>query len=120
MHTVRKKSEVWGFMFILRVKLHLVDIDGCSKLITTIASTFTSYYVYLWSTYFPDTPLSPPLPSFDGRAVCYPSVQNLRDYMSWRQVDCALRYVHYATASAAHANEHQAISTTYITRLSGR
>lgn len=53
-------------------------------------STFTSYYIYLWSTYFPETPLTPPLPSFDGRAVCYPSVQNLRDYMSWRQVDCEL------------------------------
>jgi len=51
-------------------------------------STFTAYYVHLWSTYFSETPLSPPLPSFDGRAVCYPTVQNLRDYMSWRQVDC--------------------------------
>lgn len=59
-----------------------------SKLVSTIVSTFTAYYVHHWSTYFPDTPLTPPLPSFDGRAVCYPSVQNLRDYMSWRQVDC--------------------------------
>ncbi|UZP33305.1 hypothetical protein NXS19_001121 [Fusarium pseudograminearum] len=59
-----------------------------SKLVSTVVSTFTSNYVYFWSTHFPDTPLSPPLPSFDGRAVCYPSVQNLRDYMSWRQVDC--------------------------------
>jgi tRNA(His) guanylyltransferase len=59
-----------------------------SKLVSTVVSTFTANYVYSWSTHFPDTPLSPPLPSFDGRAVCYPSVQNLRDYMSWRQVDC--------------------------------
>ncbi|KAJ4271535.1 tRNA-His guanylyltransferase [Fusarium torreyae] len=59
-----------------------------SKLVSTVVSTFTANYVYSWSTYFPDSPLSPPLPSFDGRAVCYPSVQNLRDYMSWRQVDC--------------------------------
>lgn len=28
------------------------------------------------------------MPSFDGRVVQYPSVVNLRDYMSWRQVDC--------------------------------
>ncbi|OAP65061.1 hypothetical protein AYL99_01033 [Fonsecaea erecta] len=27
------------------------------------------------------------LPTFDGRAVCYPSWANLRDYLSWRQVD---------------------------------
>ncbi|CAG7557131.1 unnamed protein product [Fusarium equiseti] len=59
-----------------------------SKLVSTVVSTFTAYYVHYWSTYFPDTPLSPPLPSFDGRAVCYPSVQILRDYMSWRQADC--------------------------------
>ena len=28
------------------------------------------------------------MPSFDGRVVLYPSSSNLRDYMSWRQVDC--------------------------------
>jgi len=28
------------------------------------------------------------LPTFDGRAVVYPSVRELRDYLSWRQVDC--------------------------------
>ncbi|OTB19511.1 hypothetical protein K445DRAFT_314394 [Daldinia sp. EC12] len=68
-----------------------------SKIVSTIVSTFTAYYVYLWSTYFPDTPLSPPLPSFDGRAVCYPSVQNLRDYMSWRQVDCHINNLYNTT-----------------------
>lgn len=68
-----------------------------SKLVSTIASTFTAYYVHLWSSYFPDTPLSPPLPSFDGRAVCYPTVQNLRDYMSWRQVDCHINNLYNTT-----------------------
>lgn len=58
------------------------------KLVTTIASTFTAHFVMQWPSYFPDKPLTMPAPSFDGRAVCYPSVQNLRDYMSWRQVDC--------------------------------
>lgn len=55
---------------------------------TTVVSTFSSYYIHLWPKYFPDKPLSPPLPSFDGRAVLYPKVKNLRDYMSWRQADC--------------------------------
>lgn len=60
-----------------------------SKLVSTVVSTFTAFYVYLWPSFFPDTPLtSSPMPTFDGRAVCYPSVQNLRDYLSWRQVDC--------------------------------
>lgn len=59
-----------------------------SKLVTTITSTFTSWYMHLWPHYFPETPLGPPLPTFDGRAVCYPTEGNLRDYMSWRQADC--------------------------------
>lgn len=66
--------------------------EGCSnsssKITSTVVSTFTAYYVYLWAHYFPDTPLSAPLPSFDGRAVLYPDTQILRDYMSWRQADC--------------------------------
>ncbi|KAH7319388.1 tRNAHis guanylyltransferase-like protein Thg1 [Rhexocercosporidium sp. MPI-PUGE-AT-0058] len=68
-----------------------------SKLVTTIVSTFTVYYVHLWSTHFPDAPLTTPLPSFDGRAVQYPSVQNLRDYMSWRQVDCHINNLYNTT-----------------------
>jgi len=68
-----------------------------SKLVTTIVSTFTAYYVHAWTSFFPETPLSPPLPSFDGRAVQYPSVQNLRDYMSWRQVDCHINNLYNTT-----------------------
>ncbi|RKU48303.1 tRNA-His guanylyltransferase [Coniochaeta pulveracea] len=68
-----------------------------SKIVTTIVSTFTAYYIFYWSTYFPERPLSPPLPSFDGRAVCYPSVQNLRDYMSWRQADCHINNLYNTT-----------------------
>ncbi|KAF2177692.1 Thg1-domain-containing protein [Zopfia rhizophila CBS 207.26] len=68
-----------------------------SKLTTTIVSMFTSYYTFLWSTHFLDTPLTPPLPSFDGRAVSYPSDQNLRDYISWRQVDCHVNNLYNTT-----------------------
>ncbi|KAK2747430.1 tRNA guanylyltransferase [Colletotrichum kahawae] len=68
-----------------------------SKLVSTVVSTFTANYIYSWSQYFPDTPLSPPLPSFDGRAVCYPTVSNLRDYMSWRQVDCHINNLYNTT-----------------------
>lgn len=68
-----------------------------SKLTTTIVSTFSSYYTFLWPKYFPETPLTPPLPSFDGRAVCYPSDQNLRDYMSWRQVDAHINNLYNTT-----------------------
>lgn len=64
-----------------------------SKILTTIVSTFTSYYIHLWPSFFPDKPLSNPLPSFDGRIVQYPTVENLRDYLSWRQVDCMFCFV---------------------------
>lgn len=89
---------------------------------------FTASYVMMWPKYFPDTVLETPLPSFDGRAVAYPSVQNLRDYMSWRQVDCkcgiytiASYRWHTCQTMLLSASTYliQATSTTYITPLSG-
>jgi len=69
-----------------------------SKLVSIIVSTFTAYYVHKWSTFFPSVPLEPGfLPTFDGRAVQYPSVRNLRDYMSWRQVDCHINNLYNTT-----------------------
>ncbi|KMP07426.1 tRNA(His) guanylyltransferase [Coccidioides immitis H538.4] len=69
-----------------------------SKLVSTIVSTFTAYYVHKWPEFFPSMPLEPCcLPTFDGRAVQYPSVRNLRDYMSWRQVDCHINNLYNTT-----------------------
>ncbi|ELR07421.1 tRNA-His guanylyltransferase [Pseudogymnoascus destructans] len=68
-----------------------------SKLVTTIVSMFSAYYVHLWPSFFPDSPLTFPLPGFDGRVVQYPTVQNLRDYMSWRQVDCHINNLYNTT-----------------------
>ncbi|KAL5417743.1 hypothetical protein PMIN06_005481 [Paraphaeosphaeria minitans] len=68
-----------------------------SKLVTTIVSTFTANYVLGWAKHFPDAPLTAPLPSFDGRAVCYPSNTNLRDYLSWRQADCHINNLYNTT-----------------------
>lgn len=112
-----------------------------SKLITTITSTFTSYYVYLWPKFMVDpnpsvginaredenahiaassseperavppattatasntetgagAQLYPPLPSFDGRAVCYPSMGNMRDYLAWRQADAHINNLYNTT-----------------------
>ncbi|PKC08287.1 tRNA-histidine guanylyltransferase 1 [Rhizophagus irregularis] len=58
-----------------------------AKILSTIVSLFTSNYVFLWKSYFADKELQYP-PSFDGRIVQYPSDNNLRDYLSWRQADC--------------------------------
>ncbi|CAL8306950.1 unnamed protein product [Arctogadus glacialis] len=58
-----------------------------SKLMTHVASQFSSSYVFYWKEYFAEQPLLYP-PGFDGRVVLYPSNRNLRDYLSWRQADC--------------------------------
>ncbi|CAM6129247.1 unnamed protein product [Calypogeia fissa] len=47
----------------------------------------TTTYVMKWAHFFPRKDLQY-APSFDGRAVCYPSDSIVRDYLAWRQVDC--------------------------------
>ncbi|MCJ1296492.1 tRNA-His guanylyltransferase [Xylographa carneopallida] len=71
--------------------------DEFSKIVTTVVSSFTSYYIYLWSLHFPTQPLSPPLPTFDGRAVLYPAERLLMDYICWRQVDCHINNLYNTT-----------------------
>ncbi|MCJ1386374.1 tRNA-His guanylyltransferase [Xylographa soralifera] len=71
--------------------------DEFSKIVTTVVSIFTSYYIYLWPFYFSTKPLSPPLPCFDGRAVLYPAEKLLRDYICWRQVDCHINNLYNTT-----------------------
>ncbi|KAI9682849.1 MAG: tRNA-His guanylyltransferase [Trizodia sp. TS-e1964] len=60
-----------------------------SKLVSTVVSTFSVYYVKWWSGYFSEEtqPLTTPLPTFDGRAIMLPAWENVRDYFSWRQAD---------------------------------
>ncbi|NXQ79214.1 THG1 guanylyltransferase, partial [Nyctibius grandis] len=58
-----------------------------SKFMTHVVSQFASSYVFYWKDYFKDRQLLYP-PGFDGRIVLYPSNQNLKDYLSWRQADC--------------------------------
>lgn len=85
------------FSFVLHKSTNLFE-RRASKLVSTIVSTFTAVYVHLWSQYFPETKLLLGLlPTFDGRAVCYPSLANLRDYLSWRQVDCHINNLYNTT-----------------------
>lgn len=57
-----------------------------SKILTCMNSLFTSSYVFHWNEFFPEKPLLYP-PTFDARIVLYPTDENLRDYLSWRQAD---------------------------------
>lgn len=69
-----------------------------SKLLSTILSTFTALYIHHWPTFFPDTPLQTSyMPTFDARTVLYPTIANLRDYLSWRQVDCHINNLYNTT-----------------------
>jgi len=56
------------------------------KLVSAVVSVFSAHFVLKWTSQFPDQPLLYP-PSFDGRAVLYPTNVNVRDYFSWRQAD---------------------------------
>ena len=70
------------------------------KLISTVVSTFTAAYIHLWpqDPFFPNSPLDTAwLPTFDARAVTYPTTANLRDYLSWRQVDCHINNLYNTT-----------------------
>ena len=94
----------------------------CSKILSTIVSTFTSYYVHLWPLFFINMPLSAPMPSFDGRVILYPSRQNIRDYMSWRQADCKPQHdVTTSTSTLNHASGHinNLYNTTFWALVNG-
>ncbi|PIK52412.1 hypothetical protein BSL78_10724 [Apostichopus japonicus] len=74
------------FSFVLK-KTTTQFSRRASKLMSNMVSLFSSSYVYHWKEFFGDIPLLYP-PAFDGRVVLYPSDQNMRDYLSWRQADC--------------------------------
>jgi len=89
MEEFRDVSLAYGqsdeYSFILRKNTDLYNRRQ-SKIMSAINSIFSASYVYYWNTYFGDKKLLYP-PSFDARVVLYPTDQNLRDYLSWRQAD---------------------------------
>ncbi|ANB12457.1 Thg1p [Sugiyamaella lignohabitans] len=69
-----------------------------SKLVSTVVSTFTAHYISLWDEFFPGRKLElNHLPTFDGRAVVYPSKTIVRDYLAWRQADCHINNLYNTT-----------------------
>ncbi|KAM3359802.1 hypothetical protein P3S68_019513 [Capsicum galapagoense] len=73
------------YSFVLK-KDSLLYQRWSSKIVSAIVSLFSSMYVMKWKEFFPEEFKEPPY--FDGRSVCCPSSEILRDYLSWRQVDC--------------------------------
>ena len=70
---------------------HVIDFSTniCSKILSECVAYFTSAYTIMWKDFFPNTDFRE-FPYFDGRVVCYPNMKTIRDYLSWRQVDCKL------------------------------
>ncbi|KAI7872994.1 Thg1 C terminal domain-containing protein [Spinellus fusiger] len=83
------------FSFVLSKSCHLYSRRS-SKIASTVASLFAANYVMHWKQFFGEDPLQY-APCFDSRVVCYPSDQNLRDYLSWRQADCHINNLYNTT-----------------------
>ena len=85
--------EIWfaygqsdEYSFILRKNSTLYN-RRADKIATTMASCFAASYTLYFKDFFPGHELKE-IPMFDGRCICYPSDEILRDYCSWRQADC--------------------------------
>jgi len=80
------------YSFVFRKKTECYN-RRASKLMTNVVSKFAASYVYLWTEFMGEKKLLYP-PAFDSRVVLYPTNENLRDYLSWRQVDCHINNLH--------------------------
>ncbi|KAF9971782.1 tRNA-His guanylyltransferase [Actinomortierella ambigua] len=74
------------FSFLFRKSTDLYQRRE-AKIVTTVVSLFTSAYLYFWSDFFPGSRRPKYPPCFDGRAVLYPSADEVKDYFAWRQAD---------------------------------
>lgn len=74
----------------------LIDKTVDRKIATLVASCFSSAYTFYWNKFFPTQPLDSP-PFFDGRVVAYPREDIVKDYFSWRQVDCHVNNLYNTT-----------------------
>lgn len=89
-----------------------------AKITTNVVSMFASAYVFYWPKFFDEsTPLVYP-PAFDGRAVLYPTDQNLRDYLSWRQADCHINNL-FNTTFWALVNQGKLSNNDAMEKLKG-
>lgn len=68
----RKNSCIWNRRY--------------DKILSNIVSHFTSFFVLKWKEFFKKKLSFPPC--FDGRITVYPGEKEIKDYFSWRQVDC--------------------------------
>ena len=88
------QSDEFSFAFKKNAKLYNRRHE---KILTNVVSQFTSAFVFNWPKIFINGPELKYPPCFDGRVVLYPSFQNLKDYFSWRYVDCHINDLYNTT-----------------------
>uniref|UniRef100_A0A1L8DHM4 Probable tRNA(His) guanylyltransferase n=1 Tax=Nyssomyia neivai TaxID=330878 RepID=A0A1L8DHM4_9DIPT len=77
------QSDEYSFVFRKSTEIYK---RRSAKIMSMVTSLFTSSYVMNWGKFFGDDRLQY-APAFDGRVVVYPSDENLKDYLAWRQAD---------------------------------
>lgn len=86
-------SDEFSFVFKKSAKVFNRRED---KILSCVLSKFSTSYVFYWSRYFPEVPLQK-IPSFDARVVLYPSLDDIQNYLSWRQCDCHINNLYNTT-----------------------
>ncbi|KAG0225483.1 hypothetical protein BGW41_004686 [Actinomortierella wolfii] len=105
------------FSFLFRKSTDLYQRRE-AKIVSTVVSLFTSAYLYFWNDYFPESRRPKYPPCFDGRAVLYPSDEEVKDYFAWRQADTHINNL-YNTSFWALVNQGGLSPKDAEIRLSG-
>lgn len=85
------------YSFLLRRSCELYERREM-KLCTLFASLMSTYYMHFWNQRYPEKLIQlEMIPTFDARAVTYPNFRTVRDYFSWRQVDCHINNLYNTT-----------------------
>ncbi|KAI8809783.1 tRNAHis guanylyltransferase-domain-containing protein [Cladochytrium replicatum] len=87
------ESDEYSFVFRRACQLYK---RRSAKICSLVVSSFTASYCMKWTDFFVEVPMKY-APTFDGRAVMYPTDQILKDYLNWRQADCHINNL-YNTA----------------------
>lgn len=82
------------YSFVIRKDTELYN-RRTSKFSSYINSLFSASYVFFWKDYFKEQLKQ--IPCFDSRVILYPTDDNLKDYLCWRQVDCHINNLYNTT-----------------------
>ena len=104
-------SEIWiaygqsdEYSFVLRRNTTFFN-RRAEKIISCVVSCFSAAFVLNFKRFFPEKELLE-IPMFDARCVLYPDLQILRDYLSWRQVDCHINNLSAMMENLLQALDH--------------